>query len=94
MNTDTPEVPRRRVVNLSKLRLPYEKGDDPLTAPEIDSLAHQGVIRSMHYLLLAERYMMDLSELGGTRDLEDQIEALSGVSAYMQRMASKMIRPR
>lgn len=83
------EVPNSyRQVRLAKL-VPSAEGGI-ITEAESSKLMRQGILRSSHYLWLAEQYLMDMSKLGAGVELEAKLVLLSEVSAYMETLLNRL----
>ena len=81
-----------RKVTLLKLSLPYEKGDEPLDEKEVLSLLHHGMIRSAHYLWLAEQYLMDMGKLGMGEEFDEKLQALTEITTYMENRLNEIFK--
>lgn len=81
-----------RQVYLSRLRPPDDRQPGPLTDREILGLTKKGVLRSSHYLWLAEQYMMDMAKLGQDEQLDEKLAQLGEVCRYVEAIMSHLLR--
>ena len=75
-----------------RLTPPHVHTSDEISEGDIVAMTHQGILRTAHYLWVADQHVVDLSKLVGTRELYEQIEVLRGVAAYMEKLVDALMR--
>lgn len=86
------ERPEPRQVWLNRLKLPEDRRPGPLTDKEILDLTKRGILRSQHYLWLAEQYMMDMAKLGQGTEFDEKLAQLGEVCHYMEAIMGHILR--
>ena len=80
------------MVSLRRLRPRRESDREVLTTEDIGAMRRHGILRAAHHLWLAEQYMSDLSKLGDSAAFDDNLESLSSVSSFMERMVDDLLK--